>query len=128
VNTKRVCVDPELRKQLFTEIMHTGLNRGAVAVSPELLQHAARCPACSTEFEAWIEKADIGRILTSAREIVRRAGNGDPSVQRREGNGRRFYFGPVRTGTSVGTLVTTDEDDQIIQADEGSLEDFLRLQ
>jgi hypothetical protein len=108
--------------------MHTGLNQGAVAVAPELLRHATTCPACSKEFKGWIEKANIGRILTSARKIIQRAGDGDPTVRRREGNGRRFYFGSTTSGTSIGTLVTTDEDNHILQADEGSLEDFFRLQ
>jgi len=80
------------------------------------------------EFQGWIEKANVGRILSTAREIIRRAAEGDQTVQRREANGRRFYFKPVRGGAFAGTFVATDADDNIITADEGSLEDFLRLQ
>lgn len=127
MDNKQRCIDPELRRRLFTEIMHSGLNADAVVMPSELLDHARTCPACSSEFERWIEKADVGRILRSAREIIRRAAEGDLTVQRREGKGRRFYFGP-RSGSSTGTIVTTDAEDHIIKADEGSVEDFLRIE
>jgi len=127
MNSGQQCVDPELRNRLFTEIMHTGLNTDSVTIPPELLEHANACPVCSSEYQEWVEKAEVGRILSRAREMIREAAQWDPTVQRRETNGRRFYFKAVR-GASVGTLVTTDAEDKIITADEGSLDDFLRLQ
>jgi hypothetical protein len=121
------CTNPELRRRLFIEVMHTGLNEGAVSVSPELLNHAETCEKCSSEFKQWVQKADIGGLLHKAREIVRLAQQGDPSIQSRAGQNKYFYFRPNLREETAGVVVTVDLEGNILAADEESLDDFLQL-
>jgi len=97
------CINPEIGKKIFAQIMDTGLNRGEVALAEEYEGYIQSCPYCSELVPLWKIKAG-GGLLADAKKVVAEAKEGRAEVLHKRTGEVDIYFKPTTAGSAEGLL------------------------
>ena len=120
------CIDPEIGKKIFIQIMDTGLNQGKVVLAKEYEDHVRNCPYCSRLVPLWKIKAG-GGLLADAKQVLADAKEGRSGVLHKHAGGIDIYFKPTTPGSAEGLLVKARANEEIVSVDETSIKSFDEL-